>query len=64
MNKFQSLYMWEIFDMIIQRIESQIDLISKTTDLYDSQYFSKDNEYLFASIFSYYPIISAYEETI
>ena len=44
MSKSQSIYMWEISDMIIQRIESQIDLISKTTDLYDSQYFSKDNE--------------------
>ena len=31
-------------DRIIQIIESQIDLISKTTDLYNSQYCSKDNE--------------------
>ena len=29
--------------MIIQRIESQIDLISKTTELYDFRYCSKDN---------------------
>ena len=28
----------------IQIIESQIDLIYKTTDLYDTQYCSKDNE--------------------
>ena len=30
--------------MIIQIIESQINFISKTTDLYDSQYCSKENE--------------------
>ena len=30
--------------MIIQRIESRIDFISKTTDLYKWQYFSKENE--------------------
>ena len=28
----------------IQRIESRIELISETTELYDPQYFSKDNE--------------------
>ena len=44
MSKPQSVYMWENIDMTIQIIESLIDLISKTTDLYDSQYFSKDNE--------------------
>ena len=27
-----------------QKIDSQIELISKTTDLYDPQYCSKDNE--------------------
>ena len=43
-RKPQSIYMWENMDMIIQRIESQIDLISKTTYLYYSQYCSKDNE--------------------
>ena len=36
--------MWENVDKTIQRIESRIDLISKTTDLYDTQYCSKDNE--------------------
>ena len=44
MSKPQSIYMWENVDMIIQIIESRIDLILKTTDLYDSQYCSKDNE--------------------
>ena len=37
--------MWENMDKIIQIIESRIDLISKTSDLYDPQYCSKDNEY-------------------
>ena len=36
--------MWGNVDKIIQTIESRIDLISKTSDLYDPQYFSKDNE--------------------
>ena len=44
MSKPQSIYMWENVDMIIQIIESRIDLILKTTDLYDSQYCSKNNE--------------------
>ena len=44
MSKSQWIYMWENVDMIIQIIESRIDLISKTTDLYDSQYCSKENE--------------------
>ena len=39
------MYMWENMDKIIQIIESRIDLISKTSDLYDPQYCSKDNEY-------------------
>ena len=43
MSKPPSIYMWENVDMIIQRIEPQIDLIKKT-DLYDSQYCSKENE--------------------
>ena len=37
--------MWDIVDNTIQRIESQIDLIFKTIDLYDTQYCSKNNEY-------------------
>ena len=45
MIKNQSIYMWENVDKTIQIIESRIDLIYKTTDLYDPQYFSKDNEY-------------------
>ena len=44
MSKPQSIYMWENVDKTIQRIESQIDLISKTTYFYDPQYISKDNE--------------------
>ena len=44
MSKSESIYVWENVDKTIQRIESQIDLISKKIDLYDPQYFSKDNE--------------------
>ena len=44
MSKPESIYMWENVDKTIQRIESQIDLISKTTYLYDPQYCSKNNE--------------------
>ena len=54
MSKSHSIYTWEIFVMIIQRIESQIDFISKTTDLYDYQYCSKENENF--SLQSYYII--------
>ena len=36
--------MRDIVDDIIQRIESLIDFNSKTTDLYDSQYCSKEDE--------------------
>ena len=36
--------MWGNVDKTIQIIESRIDLISKTTYLYDTQYCSKDNE--------------------
>ena len=45
MSKPQSIYMWENVDKTTKRIESRIDLLSKTTDLYYPQYFSKDNEY-------------------
>ena len=41
MSIYQSVYMWDNVDMIIQRIDSLIVFDSKTTDLYDSQYFSK-----------------------
>ena len=37
--------MWKNVDKTIQIIESRIDLISKTIDLYDPQYCSKDNKY-------------------
>ena len=43
MSKPESIYMWDNVDKTIQRIESQVELISKTTDLYDPQYCSKDN---------------------
>ena len=36
--------MWDNVDRIIQRLESQIDFNLKTTDLYDSQYCSKEDE--------------------
>ena len=36
--------MWENMDKTIQIIQSLNDLISKTIDLYDNQYFYKDNE--------------------
>ena len=36
--------MWENVDKTIKRIESRIELITKTTDSYDPQYCSKDNE--------------------
>ena len=44
MSKPESIYMWANVDKTIQIIESRIDLINKITDLYDTQYFSKDNE--------------------
>ena len=44
MGKPHSIYMWDNVDKTIQIIESQIDLMSKTTDLYYPQYCSKDNE--------------------
>ena len=36
--------MWENVDKTIQRIESRIDLMYKTTDLYDHQYCPKNNK--------------------
>ena len=44
MSKPQSIYIWDNVYMTVQRIESQIDLSPKTTDLYDPRYYSKDNE--------------------
>ena len=41
MIKLESIYMWDSMDKTIQKIDSQIDLISKTTGLYDPQYCSK-----------------------
>ena len=45
MSKPDSIYIWGNVEKTIQIIESQLDLIYKTTDLYDPQYFSKYNEY-------------------
>ena len=45
MSKPESIYMWYIVDKAIKRIESRIDLISKTTDLYDPQYCYIINKY-------------------
>ena len=36
--------MWGNVDDNIQIIESRIDLINRTTDLYDPKYFSPDND--------------------
>ena len=36
--------MWDNVDRTIQIIESRIDLINKTIDLYDTQYYSKNNK--------------------
>ena len=44
MSKPESIYMWDNVDKTIQRIESQIDLINRRTDLYDPKYCSQDNE--------------------
>ena len=45
MGKPESIYMWGNLEKAIQRSESRIELINKTTDLYDPQYFSKNNKY-------------------
>ena len=44
MSKPQSIYIWENVDTIIQRIKSQFDLSFNKTDLYYSQYCSKENK--------------------
>ena len=44
MSKFQSIYMWNYAERKIQIIESQIYFNLKTTYLYDSQYYSKEDE--------------------
>ena len=44
MSKSKSIYVWNNVDNIIQRIESQIDFNYHTTDLYDSQLCSKEDE--------------------
>ena len=38
MSKSRSIYLWDNVDNIIQVIESPIDFISHTTDLYDSEF--------------------------
>ena len=44
MSKQKSIYVWNDIENIIQRIESRIDSISHTIDLYDSQLCSKEDE--------------------
>ena len=44
MSKPEANYMWGNVDNTVQIIESRIDLINRTTDLYDPKYFSPDNE--------------------
>ena len=44
MIKPESNYMWGNVDNTIQIIGSQIDLINRTTDLYDPKYCSPENE--------------------
>ena len=44
MSKHEADYMWGNVDNYIQIIESQIDLIHRTTDLYDPNFFSQDND--------------------
>ena len=42
MIKSKSTYVWDNVDNIIQIIESQIDFIYHTTDLYDPQFCSRE----------------------
>ena len=44
MSKHAANYMWGNVDDTIEVIESQIDLINRTTDLYDPKLFSPDND--------------------
>ena len=43
--------MWESVEKTIQIIESRIDLICKTTDLYDPKYFPKKMNIFHSNIF-------------
>ena len=43
-SKPNSIYVWDIVNNIIQRIESRIYFNSHTTDLYESKYCSKEDE--------------------
>ena len=44
MSKPEANYIWGNVDDTIQIIESQIDLINRTTDLYDPKFCSPDND--------------------
>ena len=44
MSKPEANYMWGNVDNTIQIIESRIDLINRTTDLYDPKFCSQDND--------------------
>ena len=53
--------MWDNVDIIIRIIESRIDYICHTIDLYDSQLFSKEYEY--CSLKSYQFIRESFQIT-
>ena len=44
MSKHEADYMWGNVDDTIQIIKSLIDLINRTTDLYDPKFCSPDND--------------------
>ena len=44
MSKPEANYMWGNMDNTIQIIESRIELINRTTDLYDPKFCSQDND--------------------
>ena len=44
MSKPDANYMWVNVDDTIQIIESRIDLINRTTDLYDPKFCSPEND--------------------
>ena len=44
MSKPEANYMWGNVDNTIQIIESGIELINRTTDLYDPKFYSQDND--------------------
>ena len=45
MSKPKENYMWGNVDNTIQIIETRIDLINRTTDLYDPKFCSPENDF-------------------